>query len=295
MGSPDSARGLTLPAPPPSSPEQAGAGAHDRPVSRMLCPMKNAPQVSHNHWTQGNVASWVAGVTLGGLIGLGLLIGVPRLAMPATAPATASTAGGEVTPADAPAATTTGGSTPGGAGSAAPSGSGEASGGTANAGAANAGTGSAETGNAGAGSAAGGEMGAAGQNAGGGASAAGASEGAAGAAGASAESPTNANEAAGTTPNTKGGGESAGNAGAGETLFASNCAGCHGQQAGGGIGPSLVTAEGPKAWSDAEFLTTLREGKTPQRTLNATMPRYSQAQLSDAQVYDLHAYLKGLN
>ncbi|MPY68207.1 c-type cytochrome [Deinococcus sp. SDU3-2] len=89
--------------------------------------------------------------------------------------------------------------------------------------------------------------------------------------------------------------DSAGDTGAGQTIFASNCAGCHGANGQGGFGPSLVTADGPKSWTLAQFTTTLREGKTPERELAPTMPRYSEAQISDAQIVDLHAYIKTLN
>lgn len=89
--------------------------------------------------------------------------------------------------------------------------------------------------------------------------------------------------------------DSAGDVGAGQTIYASNCAGCHGANGQGGFGPSLVTADGPKSWTLAQFTTTLREGKTPERELAPTMPRFSEQQLSDAQIADLHAYIKSLN
>lgn len=86
-----------------------------------------------------------------------------------------------------------------------------------------------------------------------------------------------------------------GDAAAGEKVFAGNCAGCHGQNAQGGIGPSLVMAtEGPKAWTLAQFTTVLREGRTPNRTLGAVMPRFTAAQISDQQVADIQAYIKTL-
>lgn len=86
-----------------------------------------------------------------------------------------------------------------------------------------------------------------------------------------------------------------GDAAAGQQVFAGNCAGCHGQNAQGGIGPSLVMAtDGPKAWTLAQFTTVLREGRTPERTLNATMPRFNAEQISDKQVADIQAYIKTL-
>ncbi|MFB9993447.1 c-type cytochrome [Deinococcus oregonensis] len=81
----------------------------------------------------------------------------------------------------------------------------------------------------------------------------------------------------------------------GRAVFASNCAGCHGQNAGGNIGPALTTAEGPKSWTLGEFTLALRQGKTPDRVLNATMPRFSEVQLTDEQIADLQAYIKTLN
>ncbi|GGR99458.1 hypothetical protein GCM10008960_27660 [Deinococcus sedimenti] len=89
--------------------------------------------------------------------------------------------------------------------------------------------------------------------------------------------------------------EAAGNAEAGQTVYTGNCAGCHGANGQGNIGPSLVTADGPKSWTLAQFSTALREGQTPDRELSATMPRFGEAQLSDAQIADLQAYLKTLN
>lgn len=101
--------------------------------------------------------------------------------------------------------------------------------------------------------------------------------------------------AAATTDAAPAGEAAAGDPTAGQTVFAGNCAGCHGANAQGQIGPSLVTADGPKAWTDAQFLTSLREGKTPQRELSAAMPRFSEGQISDADVANIHAYLKTLN
>lgn len=89
--------------------------------------------------------------------------------------------------------------------------------------------------------------------------------------------------------------EPAGDAEAGQTLFVGNCAGCHGAEGGGGVGPALTTADGPKAWTNAQFLTTLRQGKTPERELSAAMPRFSPQQLSDSDVTNIHEYIKSLN
>lgn len=86
-----------------------------------------------------------------------------------------------------------------------------------------------------------------------------------------------------------------GDASAGKEVFASNCAGCHGADAKGQVGPNLTTADGPKAWDGATFLTAIREGKTPEKTLQPMMPRFTEAQVSDKQAADVHAFIKSLN
>lgn len=87
----------------------------------------------------------------------------------------------------------------------------------------------------------------------------------------------------------------AGDVGAGQAKFVSSCAACHGAQGGGGIGAALNTADGPKSWTLDQFKLTLREGKTPERMLNATMPRFSPEQVSDEEIANIHAYIKTLN
>lgn len=83
-----------------------------------------------------------------------------------------------------------------------------------------------------------------------------------------------------------------GNPESGGVVYSANCQGCHGEGgAGGPIGPSLVQSGSVPNWTVEEFVLTLRQGQTPVRTLSAGMPRYTEAQLSDEQVYDLHAYL----
>ncbi|MDB5046314.1 MAG: hypothetical protein JWQ08_2364 [Deinococcus sp.] len=89
--------------------------------------------------------------------------------------------------------------------------------------------------------------------------------------------------------------DEAGDPSNGRAVFASNCAGCHGQNAEGNIGPALTTADGPKSWTLGEFTLALRQGKTPERVLNATMPRFSETQITDEQIADLQAYIKTLN
>lgn len=84
---------------------------------------------------------------------------------------------------------------------------------------------------------------------------------------------------------------SAGNAEAGKDVFAT-CAGCHGAEGQGGVGPALSTAA---QWSDAEFATAIREGQTPDKQLSPVMPRFTEAQVSNQQLADVHAYIKTLN
>ncbi|WP_064015185.1 c-type cytochrome [Deinococcus puniceus] len=87
----------------------------------------------------------------------------------------------------------------------------------------------------------------------------------------------------------------AGNVEEGQAKFVSSCGACHGAEGGGGIGAALNTADGPKSWTLDQFKLTLREGKTPDRELAATMPRFSPEQLSDAEIANIHAYIKTLN
>ncbi|GGR87035.1 c-type cytochrome [Deinococcus sedimenti] len=90
--------------------------------------------------------------------------------------------------------------------------------------------------------------------------------------------------------------ETQGDASAGEKTYAAvGCAGCHGANGQGVVGPSLVAANGPKDWTLAEFTTALREGKTPEKELAATMPRFTDAQITDSDIANLQAYIKTLN
>lgn len=90
--------------------------------------------------------------------------------------------------------------------------------------------------------------------------------------------------------------ETQGDASAGEKTYAAvGCAGCHGANGQGVVGPSLVAANGPKDWTLAQFTTALREGKAPEKGLAATMPRFSDAQLTDSDIANVQAYIKTLN
>ncbi|PTA68198.1 c-type cytochrome [Deinococcus arcticus] len=80
---------------------------------------------------------------------------------------------------------------------------------------------------------------------------------------------------------------------AGGDLYASKgCAGCHGPQGQGGVGPSMAKV---KDWSLEQFTATLREGKTPERVLSAAMPRFTEQQLTDSDIANLFSYVKTLN
>ncbi|AIZ44401.1 cytochrome c, class I [Deinococcus radiopugnans] len=83
----------------------------------------------------------------------------------------------------------------------------------------------------------------------------------------------------------------------GESLYASNCAGCHGAGAVGGIGPALLETA---AWSPAEFGQAVLHGQAPGgRTLAPVMPRFAESGFggetaTDEQVEAIHAYVKSL-
>lgn len=63
----------------------------------------------------------------------------------------------------------------------------------------------------------------------------------------------------------------------GTKLFAASCAGCHGAQAQGGIGPALAST---RTWSDTEFAQAVLHGKAPaNRDLNPVMPRFAEVGL----------------
>ncbi|ABF44958.1 cytochrome c, class I [Deinococcus geothermalis DSM 11300] len=86
----------------------------------------------------------------------------------------------------------------------------------------------------------------------------------------------------------------AGDTAQGLKLFTANCAGCHGAQAQGGVGPALNTATGPGSWMIAQFQAAVREGHAPDRELGPVMPRFTTAQISDEDLTDIYAYLKSL-
>jgi len=72
----------------------------------------------------------------------------------------------------------------------------------------------------------------------------------------------------------------------GAAMFAQNCAGCHGQNAeGGGVGPTLVSAE-MKAQNDDFFRQTILNGRS-----GTAMPAW-QGRLSAQDIEDVIAFLR---
>ncbi|WP_339095322.1 c-type cytochrome [Deinococcus sp. VB142] len=82
-----------------------------------------------------------------------------------------------------------------------------------------------------------------------------------------------------------------GDAAAGAEKYAASCAGCHGANAEGGVGPALAVV---KDWSLEDFTTALREGRAPGKTLSPVMPRFVATQVSDQDIANIQAHLKGL-
>lgn len=74
---------------------------------------------------------------------------------------------------------------------------------------------------------------------------------------------------------------------AGKELYASHCAGCHGAEGQGGIGPALTSASYKYGRSHDEVLTSIREGRP------GGMPAFGN-QLSGSQVEELVAFTLSL-
>ncbi|WP_139322875.1 c-type cytochrome [Deinococcus marmoris] len=242
------------------------------------------PKRRRDPWVEGSLASWMAGVTLGAVLGITLLIATPRLMAAPGETAKAPTAAAQST-ATAPGGSATAGSGSMAAGTPADAAATPEMSGTTGTADTNAPTTETPTDN---------------QSSGGTLPAAQSPAVAENTTGDPAQQDTNGAAepvaAGGTadaapTPNA-----AEGDAAAGTTIFASNCAGCHGAGGGGGIGANLLTSDGPKGWTLAQFTTTLREGKIPTgRELSAVMPRFADAQLSDTQIADVLAHIKTLN
>ncbi|WP_104989518.1 c-type cytochrome [Deinococcus sp. NW-56] len=83
----------------------------------------------------------------------------------------------------------------------------------------------------------------------------------------------------------------------GQALYASSCAGCHGGQAQGGVGPSLAESA---AWSEPDFNAAVLHGQAPGgRTLAPVMPRFAESGLNGEEatperIEAIHTYVKGL-
>lgn len=233
--------------------------------------------MSGNNRTAGNAASWAVGATLGVVLGLGLLIAGPRL-IPGAANANVT----ETTPAGKTAETPS---------EAAPTPTTETLEGSATtnetANSSTSETAGEQTAQSGADATTDGEAGAEGGAAQGDSEASAQTQGDEATTAEGDGSTVQEDTASSATPGT----EVQASAEAGQTVYASNCAACHGQNGGGAIGPALNSAA---TWNLAEFTGSLREGKTPTRTLNATMPRFSEAQINNQQLADLHAYVQTL-
>lgn len=82
------------------------------------------------------------------------------------------------------------------------------------------------------------------------------------------------------------------------------CRQCHGQQLSGGkvddptsnlLGPNLTPGGALSAWSEADFIKTLRTGVTPSgRQLNDAMPWRNYSKMSDEELEALFIYLQSL-
>ncbi|GAA5500637.1 hypothetical protein Dxin01_00361 [Deinococcus xinjiangensis] len=83
----------------------------------------------------------------------------------------------------------------------------------------------------------------------------------------------------------------------GQTLYAGNCAGCHGATATGAVGPSLVPTG---TWPLPDFKEAMLNGVAPGgKKLSAVMPHFAQqgldgAPATDEQVKAIHDYLASL-
>ena len=84
----------------------------------------------------------------------------------------------------------------------------------------------------------------------------------------------------------------------GPALFAANCAGCHGAQAQGGVGPKLAGLVKP--WTVPQFSGAVLNGQSPTgRALSSMMPHFKTAGFdglppTGAQLTSVLHYIQGL-
>lgn len=85
----------------------------------------------------------------------------------------------------------------------------------------------------------------------------------------------------------------AGDVAAGKGTYGASCAGCHGAAGAGGMGPAMAASA---AWSTEDFALAVREGQVPSGSeMKSSMPRFTESQLSDADLTNVHSYLASLN
>ena len=94
---------------------------------------------------------------------------------------------------------------------------------------------------------------------------------------------------------------SAGDAAAGEALFAGTCFACHGPDAKGipGLGKTLVGSDFANGLSDAALVEFIKTGRPIDDPLNTTEvempPRGGNSELSDEDLGDIVAFIRSLN
>lgn len=85
---------------------------------------------------------------------------------------------------------------------------------------------------------------------------------------------------------------------AGQTLFITSCAACHGIAGEGlpGLGKDMTTSEFIASKTDAELVEFIKVGRDPSDPLNTTgvvmPPKGGNPSLSDEDLYDIVAYLR---
>ena len=80
----------------------------------------------------------------------------------------------------------------------------------------------------------------------------------------------------------------------GEALYNGTCKLCHGDLGAGTLGPNITgsTTAGIGSWTEAQFLTTLRDGVDNKgKGLCAEMEKYPATKFSDAEVQKMYDYL----